>query len=76
MVFLVFSISLVWCAAETWPFLISLLIDCTCKEILASKKRVPKLMYAKTLRFVIQRAEDAKGTRFYVLGSSLNHCEK
>lgn len=47
--------------SETWPFLISLLIDCTCKEISASKKRVPKLMYAKTLRIVIQRAEDAKG---------------
>uniref|UniRef100_A0A7C8Z0M3 1-phosphatidylinositol-3-phosphate 5-kinase n=1 Tax=Opuntia streptacantha TaxID=393608 RepID=A0A7C8Z0M3_OPUST len=51
--------------SETWPFLISLLIDCTCKEISASKKRVPKLIYAKTLRIVIQRAEDAKGTCFY-----------
>uniref|UniRef100_A0A7C8YZJ2 1-phosphatidylinositol-3-phosphate 5-kinase n=1 Tax=Opuntia streptacantha TaxID=393608 RepID=A0A7C8YZJ2_OPUST len=62
--------------SETWPFLISLLIDCTCKEISASKKRVPKLIYAKTLRIVIQRAEDAKGTCFYVWGLSLNPSEK
>lgn len=48
-------------AAETWPFLVSLLIDCTNKEISASKRRLPKLMFAKTLRIVVQRAQDSKG---------------
>uniref|UniRef100_A0A803L8L8 Uncharacterized protein n=3 Tax=Chenopodium quinoa TaxID=63459 RepID=A0A803L8L8_CHEQI len=45
---------------ETWPFLVTLLIDCTNKEILASKRRLPKLMFAKTLRIVVQRAHDSK----------------
>ncbi|XP_056686258.1 serine/threonine-protein kinase ATM isoform X2 [Spinacia oleracea] len=47
--------------SETWPFLVSLLIDCTNKEISASKRRLPKLMFAKTLRIVVQRAQDSKG---------------
>ncbi|KAL2936045.1 Serine/threonine-protein kinase ATM, partial [Bienertia sinuspersici] len=46
--------------SETWPFLITLLIDCTNKEISASKRRLPKVMYAKTLRIVVQRALDSK----------------
>ncbi|XP_021718930.1 serine/threonine-protein kinase ATM-like isoform X2 [Chenopodium quinoa] len=45
---------------ETWPFLVTLLIDCINKEILASKRRLPKLMFAKTLRIVVQRAQDSK----------------
>ncbi|GAB4845684.1 hypothetical protein Ancab_039087 [Ancistrocladus abbreviatus] len=46
--------------SETWPFLVTLLIDCILSEISTSKRRVPKLMYAKTLRILVQRAEDAK----------------
>ncbi|GAB2269840.1 hypothetical protein Dimus_004758 [Dionaea muscipula] len=48
--------------SETWPFLIKLLIDCTMLEISASKRRAPKLIYAKTLRIVVQRTVDTKGT--------------
>ncbi|XP_048500072.1 serine/threonine-protein kinase ATM isoform X3 [Beta vulgaris subsp. vulgaris] len=47
--------------AETWPFIVTLLIDCTNKEISASKRRLPKLTYAKTLRILVQRAQDSKG---------------
>lgn len=47
-------------AAETWPFLISLLIQSASSEISSSKRRNPKMIYAKTLRVVMQRAEDAK----------------
>lgn len=47
-------------AAETWPFLVTLLIRCVSLEISSSKKRLPKLVFAKTLRIVVQRAEDAK----------------
>ncbi|CAK9137598.1 unnamed protein product [Ilex paraguariensis] len=46
--------------SETWPFLIPLLTKCVSLEISASKRRVPKLIFAKTLRIVVQRAEDAK----------------
>ncbi|KAK7852517.1 serine/threonine-protein kinase atm [Quercus suber] len=46
--------------SETWPFLVTLLIQCTSLEISSSKRRLPKLIYAKTLRIVVQRAEDAK----------------
>ncbi|XP_028778409.1 serine/threonine-protein kinase ATM-like [Neltuma alba] len=46
--------------SETWPFLISLLIQCTSLEISLSKRQMPKMIYAKTLRVVVQRAEDAK----------------
>ncbi|KAM7475527.1 hypothetical protein LguiB_022770 [Lonicera macranthoides] len=46
--------------AETWPFLISLLIKCVSLEVSASKRRSPKLLFAKTLRIVVHRAEDTK----------------
>ncbi|XP_057952318.1 serine/threonine-protein kinase ATM [Malania oleifera] len=46
--------------SETWPFLIPLLVHCVSLEISSSKKRLPKLIFAKTLRIVVQRAEDAK----------------
>ncbi|CAJ1975133.1 unnamed protein product [Sphenostylis stenocarpa] len=45
---------------ETWPFLVSLLIKSASAEISSSKRRNPKMIYAKTLRIVVQRAEDAK----------------
>jgi hypothetical protein len=47
-------------AAETWPFLVSLLIKASSLEISASKRRNPKMIYAKTLRLIVQRAEDDK----------------
>lgn len=46
--------------SETWPFLVTLLTKCVSLEISGSKKRLPKLNVAKTLRIVVQRAEDAK----------------
>ncbi|OIV96965.1 hypothetical protein TanjilG_00547 [Lupinus angustifolius] len=46
--------------SETWPFLVSLLIQSASMEISSSKRRNPKMIYAKTLRVVVQRAEDAK----------------
>ncbi|KAE8124229.1 hypothetical protein FH972_019134 [Carpinus fangiana] len=46
--------------SETWPFLVTLLTQCALLEISSSKRRLPKLIYAKTLRIVVQRAEDAK----------------
>ncbi|KAL9227455.1 hypothetical protein vseg_003141 [Gypsophila vaccaria] len=46
---------------ETWPFLVRLLIFCTKEEISVSKKRDPKLHFAKTLRTVVQCAQDDKG---------------
>ncbi|XP_048228650.1 serine/threonine-protein kinase ATM isoform X3 [Ricinus communis] len=46
--------------SETWPFLISLLIQSVSLEISTSKRRLPKASFAKTLRIVVQRAEDAK----------------
>ncbi|XP_074316262.1 serine/threonine-protein kinase ATM [Silene latifolia] len=45
---------------ETWPFLVRLLIFCTKEEISGSKKRDPKLLFAKTLRTVVQFAQDNK----------------
>ncbi|KAK6920710.1 Telomere-length maintenance and DNA damage repair [Dillenia turbinata] len=45
---------------ETWPFLVKLLTDCISKEVQSNKRRLPKLVFAKTLRIVIQRAEDSK----------------
>lgn len=47
-------------AAETWPFLISLLMQCVSLEISLSKRRLPKLQFAKTLRIAVQRAHDSK----------------
>ncbi|KAL2340902.1 hypothetical protein Fmac_008842 [Flemingia macrophylla] len=46
--------------SETWPFLISILMKSASLEISSSKRRNPKMIYAKTLRIVVQRAEDAK----------------
>ncbi|GMH31457.1 hypothetical protein Nepgr_033300 [Nepenthes gracilis] len=47
--------------SETWPFLVTLLVNCVLSEISAGKRRVPKLMYAKTIRILVQRAEGTKG---------------
>lgn len=47
-------------AAETWPFLITLLMKCISLEVSASKKRLPRLIFVKTLRSSIQCAEDIK----------------
>lgn len=47
-------------AAETWPFLVSLLIKSASAEISSSKRKNPKVIYAKTLRIAVQRAEDTK----------------
>ncbi|KAI3862715.1 hypothetical protein MKX03_002007 [Papaver bracteatum] len=46
--------------SKTWPFLIRVLIGCISSEISMSKKRPPKLIFAKTLRIAIQQAEDTK----------------
>ncbi|EXB87890.1 Serine/threonine-protein kinase ATM [Morus notabilis] len=46
--------------SETWPFLITMLIQCVSLEISSSKRRLPKLIFAKTLRIVVQRAQDSK----------------
>ncbi|KAK7317181.1 hypothetical protein RJT34_01188 [Clitoria ternatea] len=46
--------------SETWPFLVSLLIKSVSSEISSSKRRNPKIIYAKTLRIAVQRAEDTK----------------
>ncbi|KAK1564596.1 hypothetical protein Q3G72_006661 [Acer saccharum] len=46
--------------SETWPFIVQLLTSCISSEISASKRRPPKINFAKTLKIVIQRAEDAK----------------
>ncbi|GAA0142541.1 non-receptor serine/threonine protein kinase [Lithospermum erythrorhizon] len=48
--------------SETWPFLIKLLIQCVKLEVSGSKKRLPKSDYAKTLKLVIQRANDSQFT--------------
>ncbi|KAK4437221.1 Serine/threonine-protein kinase ATM [Sesamum alatum] len=48
--------------SETWPFLVKILIQCLSLEISSSKKRLPKLIFAKTLRIVVQRAEDDRST--------------
>ncbi|VFQ85890.1 unnamed protein product [Cuscuta campestris] len=46
--------------SETWPFLVELLMKCVLLEISGSKRRPPKLTFAKTLRIVVQRAEDCR----------------
>lgn len=58
--FLYFFEELYICAAETWPFIITLLTRCVSLEISSSKRRLPKINFAKTLRIVVQRAEDVK----------------
>ncbi|XP_058227343.1 serine/threonine-protein kinase ATM isoform X4 [Rhododendron vialii] len=45
--------------SESWPFLITLLTKCVTLEISSSKRRLPKLIFAKTLRIVVQRVEDS-----------------
>ncbi|RRT55055.1 hypothetical protein BHE74_00042696 [Ensete ventricosum] len=57
---IVIMIFLLILAAETWPFLITLLMKCISLEVSASKKRLPRLIFAKTLRSSIQCAEDIK----------------
>lgn len=56
--------------SETWPFLIGLLIKCVSLEVSSSKKRSPKLIFAKTLRLAVQRAEDGKVSGNMLLLSS------
>ncbi|RXH96224.1 hypothetical protein DVH24_008728 [Malus domestica] len=47
--------------SETWPFFTNLLIQCASLEISSSsKRRLPKLICAKSLRIVVQHAEDDK----------------
>ncbi|KAK4394663.1 Serine/threonine-protein kinase ATM, partial [Sesamum angolense] len=48
--------------SETWPFLVKILIQCLSLEISSSKKRSPKLNFAKTLRILVQRAEDGRSS--------------
>ncbi|XP_051142572.1 serine/threonine-protein kinase ATM isoform X2 [Andrographis paniculata] len=43
--------------SETWAFLVKILIQCLKLEISSSKKRLPKLIFAKTFRIVVQRAQ-------------------
>lgn len=52
-------------AAETWPFLIKLLVHCALSETSASKRRSPKQIFAKTLRLAVQRAEDSTCSGLY-----------
>ncbi|GLT47213.1 hypothetical protein SLA2020_209240 [Shorea laevis] len=47
-------------SSETWPFLVKLLVKCVSSEISLSKRRAPKLIFARTLRIVVQRAEETK----------------
>ena len=53
--------------AETWPFLVSLLVQCVSSEISTSKRGLPRLIFAKTLRIIIQRAEDVKFSGWWAL---------
>ncbi|KAJ0603861.1 putative non-specific serine/threonine protein kinase [Helianthus annuus] len=60
--------------AETWPFLVKLLTKAIQLEVSASKKRPPKLAFAKTLRIVVQRAEDGKSLHLLSVAKLLfNH---
>lgn len=58
--FFVITMFLLVSAAETWPFLVKLLITCIKLEISTSKKRPPKLLLAKMLRTIVQHAEDIR----------------
>ncbi|XP_023765032.1 serine/threonine-protein kinase ATM isoform X1 [Lactuca sativa] len=63
--------------AKTWPFLVKLLTEAIKLEVSASKKRLPKLAFAKTLRIVVQRAEDGKSLHLLSVAKSLfNHIWK
>lgn len=46
------------CAADTWPFLVTLLIRCVSLEVSTSKRHAPRLIYAKALRNVVKKAGD------------------
>ncbi|KAL8261037.1 hypothetical protein R6Q59_025086 [Mikania micrantha] len=60
--------------AETWPFLVKMLTKAISLEVNASKKRLPKLAFAKTLRIVVQRAEDGKSLHLLFVAKLLfNH---
>ncbi|KAI3684521.1 hypothetical protein L6452_33745 [Arctium lappa] len=60
--------------AETWPFLVKLLTKAISLEVYASKRRLPKLAFAKTLRIVVQRAEDGKSLHLLSVAKLLfNH---
>ncbi|KAI3807033.1 hypothetical protein L1987_22953 [Smallanthus sonchifolius] len=60
--------------AETWPFLVKLLTKAISLEVYTSKKRLPKLAFAKTLRIVVQRAEDGKSLHLLSVAKVLfNH---
>ncbi|CAN8254904.1 unnamed protein product [Cochlearia groenlandica] len=58
--------------AETWPFLVKILIQCVAMEVSGSKRRMPKANFGKTLRVVIQRAEETKfpGVPFPLLSTA------
>ncbi|KAL8142037.1 hypothetical protein V2J09_015069, partial [Rumex salicifolius] len=47
-------------SSRRWPFLITLLMDSVLSEISSSKRMLPKLMYANTLRIAVQKAKDSK----------------
>ncbi|XP_058200976.1 serine/threonine-protein kinase ATM-like [Rhododendron vialii] len=47
------------CHSESWPFLITLLTKCVTLEIFSSKRRLPKLIFAKTFRIVVQQVENS-----------------
>ncbi|XP_075505013.1 serine/threonine-protein kinase ATM isoform X6 [Primulina tabacum] len=64
--------------AETWPFLVKILMQCASSEISSSKKRLPKSIFAKTLRIIVQRAQDdgcsgKKNLLLHVAKSLFNH---
>lgn len=59
----------IFSAAETWPFLITLLTQCASMEVSLSKRRLPKLIFAKTLRIVVQRAQGSKFSGIYWINS-------
>ncbi|KAL5723782.1 non-specific serine/threonine protein kinase [Ranunculus cassubicifolius] len=46
--------------AETWPYLLKVLMKCIASEILACKKKPPKLNFAKVLRISVEKAEEGK----------------
>ncbi|XP_073284364.1 serine/threonine-protein kinase ATM isoform X12 [Primulina huaijiensis] len=64
--------------SETWPFLVKILMQCASSEISSSKKRLPKSIFAKTLRIIVQRAQDdgcsgKKNLLLHVAKSLFNH---
>ncbi|XP_075497537.1 serine/threonine-protein kinase ATM-like isoform X9 [Primulina tabacum] len=64
--------------SETWPFLVKILMQCASSEISSSKKRLPKSIFAKTLRIIVKRAQDdgcsgKKNLLLHVAKSLFNH---